>query len=233
MRFYRIKKIINNSIYLYEDDIHHINNVLRLKNNEKIKCVYGNKIYLTSIKSNKPFILEIISIEENNILPYNVNIFLGIIDKKYFEIAIKFLNELNCKSITPVWFNRSQRNIKLDFNRLKNIIIESNKQCQRVDLMNINEPIQFSEMINIIKKNNQSNWFLAYENEQNKLNEINLNFDYDVNLIIGPEGGITVDEYNLLLESNVKSLKLTNTILRAETAAIYFASIFINILKER
>jgi 16S rRNA (uracil1498-N3)-methyltransferase len=42
---------------------------------------------------------------------------------------------------------------------------------------------------------------------------------------IGPEGGWTPEELALFAESNVQPLKLTDTILRVETAAITTAAI--------
>ena len=44
-------------------------------------------------------------------------------------------------------------------------------------------------------------------------------------IIIGPEGGITETERELLISAGAKSVLLGNRILRTETAAIYGASI--------
>jgi 16S rRNA (uracil1498-N3)-methyltransferase len=43
---------------------------------------------------------------------------------------------------------------------------------------------------------------------------------------VGPEGGFSNKEINLLMENGFKTISLGNTILRAETAAIYITSIF-------
>jgi 16S rRNA (uracil1498-N3)-methyltransferase len=44
--------------------------------------------------------------------------------------------------------------------------------------------------------------------------------------VIGPEGGITDNEKALLEGCGAKFVRLTDTILRVETAALAFASIF-------
>jgi len=47
----------------------------------------------------------------------------------------------------------------------------------------------------------------------------------DVVVFIGPEGGFSNDELNFLGELGAIPVKLTDTVLRTETAAIAFASI--------
>jgi 16S rRNA (uracil1498-N3)-methyltransferase len=49
--------------------------------------------------------------------------------------------------------------------------------------------------------------------------------DTDVIAWVGPEGGLTEKEQNLLLEQGAQEVRLTDTILRIETAAIAFAAI--------
>ncbi|WP_373439297.1 RsmE family RNA methyltransferase, partial [Metamycoplasma equirhinis] len=52
------------------------------------------------------------------------------------------------------------------------------------------------------------------ESPINKTNE-------NVLLIVGPEGGFSIDEIDMASKANVKIVSLTKTILRAETALIY------------
>ena len=78
-----------------------------------------------------------------------------------------------------------------------------------------------------IKNNDLS--LLFYENEE-ALNVKELLKALDkkqtkVGIIIGPEGGITETERELLISAGAKSVLLGNRILRTETAAIYGASI--------
>lgn len=230
MRIFRAEKIKDNSIYLYKDDVHHILTVLHKKNNDIIFCNFETSLYECKIKNTKPFILEIISTKSCDIEPYDLNVYMAVIDKKNFEIIVRSLNELNCKSITPVYLERSQRNIVLDQGRLERLVFESNKQCSRINGLELRPSINFSQMIDLIRKEN-NNWFFAYENEEEPFKDIKINQQQSINIIIGPEGGFTINEAEELIKQNVKSIKLTNTILRAETAAIYIASILIEKIK--
>lgn len=226
MQIFKIKKIKNNSIYLHDDDIHHILKVLHKKNGDVIFCTDNKKIYETKIISSIPMILEIISEKDNEIIPYNINCYIGVIDKKAFETTLINLNQLNCKSITPVLFSRSQGNIKYDNIRLLKIVDESNKQCGRINSIAINNTITFEQMLDKI---DGDNWIVAYEKESSKNNIIHQKGVF--NIIIGPEGGITLNEYKSLMSKNIKSISLTNTILKTEIASTYLASIIINKIK--
>ena len=53
------------------------------------------------------------------------------------------------------------------------------------------------------------------------------NFDKNISFLIGPEGGFSVREHDLLdTYENVVSIKLNNRILRAETASILALSTY-------
>ena len=148
---FKILKILNNVIFLSEEDELHIKKSLRKKIGDKLFCFDDLNEYETLIKSTDKLKLEIVSkhVLSNDVL--NINIFLGVIDKNNFELALRKLNEINCKSITPVFFERSQKNIKLNFERLNKIISESSKQCYRHIDLKINNSINFNELIKEIE----------------------------------------------------------------------------------
>ena len=47
----------------------------------------------------------------------------------------------------------------------------------------------------------------------------------DVIAFVGPEGGLTDDEQSFLKDNGVCSVRITNTVLRVETAALTFGAI--------
>ncbi|MDE5545142.1 MAG: RNA methyltransferase, partial [Malacoplasma sp.] len=160
--------------------------------------------------------------------PYDITCFLGIIKKHNFELAVQKLNELNIKKIVPVYFNYSQKNYTLNFERLEKIISESKKQCNRKSDLIITNPIVFNDLINEL--GNYENNFLAYEkqkySEWDKIKQDTNRSLNKISFIVGPEGGFSEKEI-IELQKKCLSLKLTNTILKSETAVIYLASILI------
>lgn len=219
-------------IYFSNNDVIHITKVLRKKIGNKLECIdQDNNLINVVIESINPFVVKI-----ESILPYvisktyPIDLYISLIKKKEFELVVEKLNELNVNSITPVYFQRTQGNIVIDSNRLNRIATESCKQCQRNKPILINKAISYKELIEKMKSNN--NFIFANEKESSKnLDSVKINSNKNIGLIIGPEGGFTSEEINDL--SNLcSSINLTNTILRAETAAIYLSSCVIEEIKK-
>ncbi len=229
MRQFSIQ-IKNNKVWFSDSDLKHLQ-VLRIKPNQKIKCIdQYNNLVTVEILHLKPIKTRIINIISNSSFnyPYDITCFLGIIKKHNFELAVQKLNELNIKKIVPVYFNYSQKNYTLNFERLEKIISESKKQCNRKSDLIITNPIVFNDLINEL--GNYENNFLAYEkqkySEWDKIKQDTNRSLNKISFIVGPEGGFSEKEI-IELQKKCLSLKLTNTILKSETAVIYLASILI------
>lgn len=232
MRKFRVQ-IINNQVSFKKEDILHITKVLRKKEKDTIECLDNNGNFLTiEILNVKPFKTKILNTIKNNIIkPINVIAYIGVIKKHNFEWMIEKLNEINIKEITPVIFERTQRNNRLDYSRLQRIVDESCKQCNRVEPIKVNQEINFNELINKIKDSDLN--ILCYEkqscnDEEDVFEKISSNIN--INFIIGSEGGFSSKEIEEL-SKYTKKVFLTETILRTETAAIYMASILSERLK--
>lgn len=223
-------KIKNNKIIFNDSDFKHLK-VLRIGKNSKINCIdQDHNNIVVEVQSLNPFKTKIVSKSKlsNGISPYPITCFLGIIKKQNFELAVQKLNELNIKKIVPVYFNFSQRNYEINKPRLEKIILESKKQCNRFTDLIIEDPISFDELLKRLERYKYN--FLAYEREckdtLSNVSNINLSQNDDISFLVGPEGGISEKEI-LLLKNHCIGLKLTNTILKSETASIYLASVLI------
>ncbi len=75
-----------------------------------------------------------VNIESKGVL----NIGWCIIEPKVIEKTLPSINEMGVNSITFIYCKRSQKNFKLDLNRLKKILINSSQQCGRSSLMELN-----------------------------------------------------------------------------------------------
>lgn len=97
------------------------------------------------------------------------------------------------------------------------------KQCRAVKRTNISEitnlrQLDFSSYDKVI---------YLYEKslENKKITEVISSEDKNILCIIGPEGGFTKNECNILDDKNAIQISLGNRILRAETAAIVVCAI--------
>ncbi|MGL4647165.1 MAG: 16S rRNA (uracil(1498)-N(3))-methyltransferase [Mycoplasmoidaceae bacterium] len=222
---FKALKIKDDQVFIDDKDLIHLKKSLRKKVGDLITCYDEHFEYECILSDLNNHALKIKNQKKVNWEVDNLHIYLGVIQKNNFEIAAIKLNELNCQSLTPVYFQRSQKNIKINYDRMQKIILESSKQCYRHHDLVIREPISGSKLIDQLR-NDEFN-FLAYQEVNNY--EINLkrNYNNKINLVIGPEGGFTNEELKNLL-AIAKPIKLTKTILKSETAAICLASIVLN-----
>lgn len=145
-----------------------------------------------------------------------------------FEQIIEMCSQLGIDRIVPVIFARTvkQADSEAAAKRFESIAIESAKQCGRNFLPIIDKPLNFEETVENLHRDYPNARIIFGSLTNNAASVINFKFELeDIVAFIGPEGGLTDDEENLLKKINAEPVRLTDTILRIETAAITIASI--------
>ncbi|QQS67312.1 MAG: 16S rRNA (uracil(1498)-N(3))-methyltransferase [Chlorobiota bacterium] len=153
--------------------------------------------------------------------PYIVLVISPLTSKSRIDWCIEKATELGAREILPIICDRTEG--RFDVNRSKRIALSAIKQCKRVYLPVINEPIKFNSFIE--SNNNFDKIFVCYESSNPNNNLIdNYNKIKDLNIklaiVIGPEGGFSSKEIDLVKSNNIDIISLGKTILRAETASI-------------
>lgn len=234
MQRYFVKElnIKNRTATISGQDVHHIRNVMRFKVGDNIVLnSYSGQVFLCQINSitKSTVICDLIEEIENIYKPMNLTLGMSLIKKDKFELVLQKATELGVKAILPIKADNSIVKIN-DFSnkydRYISIVKEASEQCERTVLPEIEEPLTLKE----IDYNSYDLIIVAYarEDTENRLSDIiNVtNKDKNVLLIIGPEGGLSDSEVEYLKTKSVIFKSLGNTILRAETAAIYIISAF-------
>lgn len=205
------KKLIN----LPGIDARQIVNILRLKIGESVIFFNGKDqidfvYFLKSIEGkNAIFVLK--KEAKNNREPEKIiHLYLSILKRDNFELALEKAVELGILTITPVI---SERTIKKGINleRLQKIAKEAAEQSGRGIVPKILEPIKFIEALNTAV-----NPLIFDPTGKDSLSST----IQEISIFIGPEGGWGPKELELAKEKEVPIAPLTQTILRAETAAI-------------
>jgi 16S rRNA (uracil1498-N3)-methyltransferase len=145
-----------------------------------------------------------------------------------FEEVIASCCQLGIDRIVPIVFERTVKQAEgaVAVRRFESIAVESAKQCGRVFLPVIDKPMSFEKALEKIQAEYPQARVVFGSLTENT--ESIINFDCgsdDVVAFIGPEGGLADAEESLLKKVNARAVRLTNTILRIETAAIAFAAI--------
>ncbi|MCC7436724.1 16S rRNA (uracil(1498)-N(3))-methyltransferase [Candidatus Nomurabacteria bacterium] len=204
----------NNSIK-DKDLVHIIKNVLKFDVGEI--CIFffdGSEDYLseiTEIKKDSVSFRTISKIPKKNI-PKNITACISITKRDTFEIVVQKLTEIGVNKIIPILSGRTVKQaLKID--RLQKISEEALEQSGGSNVVNILDPISLEECLNQTK--DMSCIYFDIEGEKYQKQDLK-----ELAFYIGPEGGWNDEDKALFSKYNVKSYKLGETVLRAETASI-------------
>lgn len=231
MQRYFVDKIDDRFI-LSENDFHHIKNVMRIKENDNIICVYDNRSYLCKIQYTFNTYQIIVEEEVTKDVELNKEVLLyqALIKNDKFDLVVQKATELGTSKIIPTIFNRSI--IKIDsskkdnkLSRYEKIVKEACEQSHRQSMPMVCDYINVKK----IKLDDDTLGLMAYENNgdftslHNTLKDIS---SYKkIAIVIGPEGGFCDDEVNYLTSIGFKNVSLGKRILRSETASMFLLSV--------
>lgn len=239
MQRYFISKeqVEGQTIRIIGEDVHHITRVMRNKPGDELICNTDDEksalckiaeIYETEVQ---------VSIEswldESAELPVEVSLAQGIPKGDKFEWILQKGTELGAVKFIPFAAERSvakwdEQKFDKKAKRFSKIIKEASEQSHRNRVPELSHVKQLKDLI----KDSESYEvkLFAYEEEAKDATVNtsafataldNLSGNDRILLVIGPEGGISAEEANLLKESGFQAIRLGKRILRTETAALY------------
>jgi 16S rRNA (uracil1498-N3)-methyltransferase len=212
-------------------EAHHLA-VLRLAAGDKVELFDGQGGLATAVISWIRKNIVTLEIEEvrRSEFPKSRRIIIAVSVPKgeRFDWLIEKCTELGVERISPVIFERTVRqpgNPKA-MDRWMNIAISAAKQCKRLFLPQIDPPMNLQEFIEAFKKDIPNCRLIAGGVSGDCPSLAGQPFgSNDVAALIGPEGGFAENEEAFLKSQGVQFVRLSDTILRTETAAIAFASV--------
>lgn len=240
--FVKTEQINNNDIVIIGDDVNHIINVLRMKKTDEIQICNqdtGDNYNAEIVNYSKNEVECKITSKINETTESNVHItlFQGIPKFEKMELIIQKNTEVGIKSIVPVIMERTV--VKLDekiaskkLERWQKIAEIAAKQSMRDIIPQIGNITKLKD----IDTTEFDAVLVAYENEEHNMLKTELQKlerkiksnnsseqQYNIAIVIGPEGGISEKELVMLAEKNAKFVSLGKRILRTETAGVVMA----------
>ena len=235
-------QVTEEKIKITGNDVNHIKNVLRKKQSDILTiCNTSNK---------KDYLCEILKIEENfieceikeeiqNYVESNIHVTImqGLPKADKMELIIQKSVELGVYDITPIEMKRCvvKLNVKdkqKKIDRWKKISEVAAKQSGRNIIPNINPVINIKNICNLLSEYDIV--LVAYENEKERtikeeLKKIKQSYNKEqiikIAVVIGPEGGISEEEIELLKQNGAETITLGKRILRTETVALNVLSV--------
>jgi len=231
VRFYS-SSISRSLVQLPAEEIHHLADVRRLGRGDKVELFDGiGTLAIAEIIAVSPRKVTL-QVQEMQAIPRpagpQIIIAASVAKGSRFDWLIGKCTELGVDRICPVIFERTVKqpqNPKI-VERWRSIAIAAAKQCRRVFLPQIDIPQPLQQVLENLKKDFPNVRFLfgSLTTQSPALISQPLG-SADVAAFIGPEGGFTEQEETLLQSHGCQAVRLTDTVLRTETAALAFAAI--------
>ena len=193
--------------YIVKARRHKLDDILDFRNLED-DFLYSYKISQIDKKS---LILNLLKKEEK-LIENSKKIHLAwcVVDPKTIYENIASLNELGVDKITFVYSDFSQKNFKINFEKLEKILINSSSQCGRSSIIKLD----IYKNIDTFIKDNPDTYFLDFS--QTSIDSKVLDIK---TLMIGTEGGFSKRERELFNKNFIVGFS-SNLILKSQTAII-------------
>ena len=145
-----------------------------------------------------------------------------------FDWLVAKCTELGVDRICPILFERTVKRTAAPkaTQRYARVALAAAKQCGRLFLPALDPPTCLTDLLDQLHRHYPAALLLtgSFDPAAPPLTQVQT-ADRDVAAFVGPEGGLTDQEENLLSRHAAQPVRLTDTVLRVETAAVAFASV--------
>ena len=223
------------NVFLSKEESRHISRSLRLQPGGEIEVFDGHGTVF------KAEILEIgrrvkVRLDHRvstGIMPGKpVWVLQGLLKGKKMDTVVHKCTELGAARFTPLISNRCQAKSDKTQNsrrreRWQRITMAACKQCLRTQPLVVDQAVPFAELFDLCEPGPNPLRLLFWEEEKSvRLHDLPPFDQFDsVGLLLGPEGGLTLEEVELARARGWRTVSLGDHILRAETATLSALSI--------
>lgn len=224
-RFYVNKEIIEEvDQVISPQQMFHATKVLRLKENDVVRIFnsdYGEwECLIKNIKKNIVIPKKIIIKSREEVGP---GIACSLINPNKFLLMLEKITELGVQDIYPLTTDFSQYK---NFNRAKaeQVVIQACEQSKRLTIPKIHEITIIQDFVDKVSQNHK----VLVGLEKKGGSKISQCLTKDAVFLVGPEGGFSDREVQLFDSiASISSFYFGRNILRSETAAIAFVSLWV------
>lgn len=226
--FYAIPKDIQpTTVTIRDQEAVHITKVLRFQTGDKLHVTDGvGNLYLCEINNIQKSIVELSIVDkksEKRSTPFTTLCIGNIKKRDRLEFAAEKATELGVDRLIIFRGDHSQKE-KIRKDRIESTVLSAMKQSTRLFL----PEILFEDSLKSVLYHQKEGELLLMADETTD-SVLNKDQSQDsVFMIVGPEGGFSKNERELLNDHNAHRLSLGNKRLRTETAAIVMVDRFKN-----
>jgi 16S rRNA (uracil1498-N3)-methyltransferase len=215
-----------NTLIVAPEDQFHLIQVLRVKLHETFELLCEEKVYRCEVTQLNPFLFEVKDVITVDIeLPHKITLLyvipkgdkLDLVIQKAVELGMYEVILLQSKHSVVLW-NEDQWKKKQQ--RFAKQIHDATLQCKRTSSMKLTTLLNFKNALKL----DFTHRFIASEHHISTEPLSTLLKDAStqdsIAILVGAEGGFSLEEVNMAIEKQFLPLSLGKRILRTETAAI-------------
>ena len=230
MQRYFVKNIQEDKVILGTEDSYHIKRVMRMKIGDKIEIDYQEKDYLDQIEALddqvQAKLIEELASSKQHIRP--ITLAQALVKEQKMDYILQKATELGVTEIIPFCAERSI--VKADKQdekrkiRWEKIVKEASEQSKRTDLVKIHSILSLRELSQL--DNYDVKIICSVSEKEKNLKKLLSNIPNSATMlfVIGPEGGLSDQEEQTLMDSGFQRVSLGDTVLRTETAGLFIMS---------
>lgn len=220
--------------YLDEAAANHLITVLRLDVHNQIILFNGDgneyPAIITHINRKSVEVNIKNKIEKNRESPLKIHLGQAIAKGERMDLIVQKATELGVTEITPLFSTRSEVRLKGEreqkkLNHWHKVIQSACEQSGRNHMPALYSPVQIHEWINNVSDTVGHIKIMLDTQAQHSLNRDLLKQSKTIYLLIGPEGGLSVEEKLFAEKNNFSGILLGPRILRTETASLAALSV--------
>lgn len=216
---------------LESSSAHHIANVLRMKQGDQVKLFNGSGWFFsaTITQSSKKHVSVVIDSSEKSQSESSLHTHLGQVMSRgdRMDYAIQKSTEMGVNEITPLMSERCELKLKSDredkrLAHWQQVAISAAEQCGRAKVPTIH-PV--SSLENWLAQHSETGLSLVFHHRDTQnLAQIQTPPSH-VNLLIGPEGGLSETEIEQAKKANFLACTFGPRVMRTETAPVACLSV--------
>ena len=225
-RFFQQSELqVGEELELSTSNHRHAVQVLRLKLDQPLILFNGKggeyraKLIYSDKRNSRVLLESFDSINRES--PLSTTLALATIKPDKMDFAIQKAVELGVSIIQPLYTKRSV--IKIKANRLdkkmqhwQGVIIAACEQSGRTAIPELREPLEFEKFLD---SNSEEMCIAMLPGNHPTIDKLEKSLE-KLSLLVGPEGGFTDDEEQMMQQRKVSLINFGSRILRAETAVV-------------
>lgn len=225
-------RIVNGKVVLSAEETRHLRDVLRLRVGNEASVFDGlGREFLTKVETiskNDATLAVVCEIPPSSLeSELDITLAAAILPGEKYEITVQKAVELGVQKLQPLYTKRCEvkpggSGRKLE--RWQKIAVESAKQSGRAQLMEIVEPVDIAEFLEISRSENKDR-SLVFFSERNGEAFNSVKANKKITAVFGPKGGWDDAELASAKSAGFSIITFGGRIMRAETAAIAITAI--------